>query len=103
MDELCRRDPHADVTAFGAEDRPAYDRILLSDVLAGRRRTGDIALALAPDHVVHHLGTAVVRVDRERRLVHAADGTVPERGQIRPARADEKPLVAGPVLEVVRA
>ena len=28
---------------------------------------------------------------------------VTERGQIRPARADEKPLVAGPVLEVVRA
>jgi len=28
---------------------------------------------------------------------------VQERGQIRPARADEKPLVAGPVLEVVRA
>ena len=27
---------------------------------------------------------------------------VPERGQIRPARPDEKPLVAGPVLEVVR-
>jgi nitrite reductase (NADH) large subunit len=28
---------------------------------------------------------------------------VPERGQIRPARPDERPLVAGPVLEVVRA
>ncbi|MBC7678923.1 MAG: nitrite reductase large subunit [Pseudorhodobacter sp.] len=28
---------------------------------------------------------------------------VPERGQARPARPDEKPLVAGPVLEVVRA
>ena len=28
---------------------------------------------------------------------------VPERGQVRPARADEKPLVTGPVLEVVRA
>ena len=28
---------------------------------------------------------------------------VRERGQIRPARPDEKPLVAGPVLEVVRA
>ena len=28
---------------------------------------------------------------------------VPERGQLRPARPDEKPLVAGPTLEVVRA
>ncbi len=28
---------------------------------------------------------------------------VPERGQVRPARPDERPLVAGPVLEVVRA
>lgn len=75
VDELCRRDPHADVTVFGAEDRPAYNRILLSDVLAGRRRTGDIALTLAPDHVVSHLGTAVVDVDRAARRVHAADGT----------------------------
>ena len=75
VDELCRRDPHADVTVFGAEDRPAYNRILLSDVLAGRRRTGDIALTVAPDHVVHHLGTAVVGIDRTARLVHAADGT----------------------------
>jgi NAD(P)H-nitrite reductase large subunit len=44
-------------------------------VLAGRRRTGDIGLALAPDHVVHHLGTAVDRIDRAARVVHAADGT----------------------------
>jgi assimilatory nitrate reductase electron transfer subunit len=75
VDELCRRDPHADVTVFGAEDRPAYNRILLSDVLAGRRRTGDIALTVAPDHVVHHLGAAVVRIDRAAQRVHAADGT----------------------------
>ncbi len=75
VDELCRRDPHTDVTVYGAEDRPAYNRILLSDVLAGRRATGDIGLALAPDHVVHHLGTEVVRVDRAARVVLAADGT----------------------------
>ena len=66
----------ADVTVFGAEDRPAYNRILLSDVLAGRRRTGDIALAAraGPRRPPPR--------DRGRRastgrpgVVHAADGT----------------------------
>ena len=75
VDELCRRDPHVFVTVFGAEDRPAYNRILLSDVLAGKRQTADIGLTPAPDHVVSHLGTAVVGIDRAARLVHAADGT----------------------------
>jgi assimilatory nitrate reductase electron transfer subunit len=75
VDELCRRDADVRVTVFGAEDRPAYNRILLSDVLAGRRRSDEIALAPAPGRVVQRLGTTVVGIDREHRLVHAADGT----------------------------
>ncbi len=49
------------------------------------------------------------RLARFTSFVNAPDTPDPsivfveERGQIRPARPDEKPLVAGPVLEVVRA
>jgi assimilatory nitrate reductase electron transfer subunit len=75
VDELCRRDAAALVTVFGAEDHPAYNRVLLSDVLAGRRDGSEIALTPAPRRVVQRLGTAVTRVDRAARLVHAADGT----------------------------
>jgi assimilatory nitrate reductase electron transfer subunit len=75
VDELCRRDPSALVTVFGAEDRPAYNRILLSDVLAGRREQADITLSPAPSRVVQRLGTSVTRIDRVEQVVHAGDGT----------------------------
>lgn len=76
VDELTRRDPHIEVTVFGAEDRPAYNRILLSDVLAGKRRQGDIALAAVSGRVVQRLGTSVTSIDRVARTVSAADGSV---------------------------
>jgi NAD(P)H-nitrite reductase large subunit len=75
VDELCKRDPAALVTVFGAEDRPAYNRILLSDVLAGKRRHDEIALTEAPGRVIQRLGTAVRSIDLTARTVLAADGT----------------------------
>lgn len=75
VDEVCRRDPATRVTVFGAEDRPAYNRILLSDVLAGKREHDEIALSAAPGHVVQRLGTSVTHLDRAGRTVHASDGT----------------------------
>lgn len=75
VDEVCRREPAVHVTVFGAEDRPAYNRVLLSDVLAGKRRHDDIALAQAPSRVVQRLGVAVRRIDLAARSVHAGDGS----------------------------
>lgn len=75
VDELGRRGPGLHVTVFGAEDRPAYNRILLSDVLAGKRGHDDIALRAVSGQVVERRGTAVTRIDRAARLVHADDGT----------------------------
>ncbi|MBW3647027.1 MAG: FAD-dependent oxidoreductase [Actinobacteria bacterium] len=74
VDELCKRDPATLVTVFGAEDRPAYNRILLSDVLAGKRRHDEIALTEAPGRVIQRLGTAVRSIDLTARTVLAADG-----------------------------
>ena len=70
-DELARRS--ADVTVFGAEVRAAYNRVLLSDVLAGKR--SDVALATV-EGPVRRLGTEVVEVDRAAKTVRAADGSV---------------------------
>ncbi|MCW2614689.1 MAG: NAD(P)/FAD-dependent oxidoreductase [Frankiales bacterium] len=74
VEELCLRDPDVLVTVFGAEDRPAYNRVLLSDVLAGKRRHDEIALTAAPGRVVQRLGVAVVSVDRRTRTVTSSDG-----------------------------
>ncbi|GAC1328572.1 MAG: FAD-dependent oxidoreductase [Mycobacteriales bacterium] len=75
VEELCARDPSAQVMVFGTEDRPAYNRILLSDVLAGKRRQDAIALRAAPGRVVQRLGRTVVAIDRAARVVHADDGS----------------------------
>jgi assimilatory nitrate reductase electron transfer subunit len=73
VDELLRRDPQLDVTVFGAEAQAAYNRILLSDVLAGKRQ--DVTLS-GVDGAVRHLGVSVVSVDRQARLVMGSDGSV---------------------------
>ncbi len=75
VDELCRRDDDVHITVFGAESRPAYNRVLLSDVLAGKRGYDDIDLTSAPGRVVQRLGTSVASIDRAARTVLADDGT----------------------------
>ena len=72
VEELLRQDPSLDVTVFGAENRPAYNRILLSDVLAGKRT--DVSLS-SVDGAVRHLGVEVTSIDRGACTVHGADGT----------------------------
>jgi nitrite reductase (NADH) large subunit len=66
------------ITVFGAEPHGNYNRILLSPVLAGEKTVDDIMLHTrdwyAANGVSLHAGDAVVRIDRKRRLVHAASG-----------------------------
>ncbi len=75
VEEVSRRDATALITVFGAEDRPAYNRVLLSDVLAGKRGYDEIDLTAAPGHVVQRLGTSVRSIDRAARTVLAGDGS----------------------------
>lgn len=75
VEEVTRRDDSALVTVFGAEDRPAYNRVLLSDVLAGKRGYDEIDLMAAPGQVVQRLGTSVRSIDRAARTVLAEDGS----------------------------
>jgi len=67
-----------DITVFGAEPHPNYNRILLSPVLAGEQDFQDIVLnplSWYEDHgIVLHTGRPVARIDRRRRVAVAADG-----------------------------
>ena len=75
-DELVRRDRAGryDVHLVGAEDYAPYNRILLSDVLAGRCDLAALALPEPdPARVRLHLGTSVLAVDRDDRHVLLSD------------------------------
>jgi assimilatory nitrate reductase electron transfer subunit len=74
-DELLQRDRGLKVTVIGAEEQPAYNRVLLSDVLAGKRRSRDIALP-SPPTAVHRLGQRVEHIDRTGRTVTTCNGTL---------------------------
>ena len=80
VEELLKLAPALyDITVFGAEPHPNYNRILLSPVLSGEQTWGDIVLnplAWYEEHgITLHLGKPVVGVDRRRRVVTAKDGT----------------------------
>jgi assimilatory nitrate reductase electron transfer subunit len=73
VEELLSRDPSLDVTVFGAEFRPAYNRVLLSDVLSGKRPASEVTLTSVA-RARRHLGSDVVRIDRVAKTVHTSDG-----------------------------
>ncbi|HEB95756.1 MAG TPA: NAD(P)/FAD-dependent oxidoreductase [Sedimenticola thiotaurini] len=80
LEELLRLEPDKyDITVFGAEPHPNYNRILLSPVLAGEKAFDEIVLNGRDWYREHgitlHTGAPVTRIDRVRRQVHAADGT----------------------------
>ena len=76
LEELFKLAPDMyDVTVFGAEPHPNYNRILLSPVLAGEQTLQDIVLNdwswYEEHHITLHAGWTVTAVDRQRRVVHA--------------------------------
>ena len=80
LEELLKVAPELyDITVFGAEPHPNYNRILLSPVLAGEQTLDEIVLNswdwYAENGITLHAGKKVVEVDRVRRVVRAADGT----------------------------
>jgi nitrite reductase (NADH) large subunit len=80
LEELLKIAPDLyDITVFGAEPHPNYNRILLSPVLAGEQTVDEIVLNplawYADNGVTLHTGKQVTQIDRIKRIVHAADGT----------------------------
>lgn len=68
-----------DITIFGAEPHPNYNRIMLSKMLQGDVAFDDIVLndwAWYPEHGIKlHAGVRVDRIDTASRVVVAADGS----------------------------
>jgi nitrite reductase (NADH) large subunit len=83
LEELLKLTPDLyDITVFGAEPHPNYNRILLSPVLAGEQTFEEIVLNdldwYRDNNITLHIGRKVVEIDRVRRKVIADDGTEAE-------------------------
>jgi assimilatory nitrate reductase electron transfer subunit len=77
--ELQARTADLKITVFGAEPHRAYNRILLSNLLAGKVGEPDVALAEAAGHGLDlRPGVEVTAIDRRRRTVHSRRGDVVE-------------------------
>jgi nitrite reductase (NADH) large subunit len=80
LEELLKLAPDKyEITVFGAEPYPNYNRILLSPVLCGEKKFEDIVLnddAWYAEHgITLHKGKKVVEINRRQRRIVAEDGT----------------------------
>ena len=80
LEELLKAAPELyDITVFGDEPHPNYNRIMLSPVLAGEQTAEQIVLNsrewYAANGITLHTGKRVVKIDRRKRYVEADDGT----------------------------
>ncbi|HEX2012856.1 MAG TPA: nitrite reductase large subunit NirB [Roseateles sp.] len=96
LEELLKIAPDLyDITVFGAEPHPNYNRILLSPVLAGEQTIDEIILNpldwYVDNNITLHLGTKVTQIDRVRRKVVAEDS----KGQIVEADYDRLLVATG--------
>ncbi|KAF0222264.1 MAG: nitrite reductase (NAD(P)H) large [Rhodospirillaceae bacterium] len=79
VEEVLARAPvRYDITVFGAEPHPNYNRIMLSSVLAGEKRIDDIVINplswYAENGITLHTGDPVVAIDTAAKTVTAASG-----------------------------
>ncbi|EEG08908.1 nitrite reductase large subunit NirB [Pseudogulbenkiania ferrooxidans] len=80
LEELLKLMPDFyDITVFGAEPHPNYNRILLSPVLSGEQTLKEIMLNevewYAENGITLHMGKEVTEIDRVKRVVRTSDGT----------------------------
>jgi len=79
LEELLKIAPDLyDITVFGAEPHPNYNRIMLSPVLAGEKTIDDIVLNSREWYAEHgirlHAGDPVSEIDRVHRQVRTSGG-----------------------------
>ncbi|MFV0251788.1 MAG: FAD-dependent oxidoreductase [Beutenbergiaceae bacterium] len=76
--DLLARDPQARITVLGAEGYAPYNRVLLSDVVAGKIELAGLELESAhgPGLLVR-TGSEALAIDRAGRTVVTADGAYP--------------------------
>ncbi|HEU5107620.1 MAG TPA: FAD-dependent oxidoreductase, partial [Micromonosporaceae bacterium] len=77
--ELRTRSVDVKITVFGAEPHRAYNRILLSNLLAGKVTESDVGLAEVAGHGLDvRPGVTVTAIDRVARTVTTSTGDVEE-------------------------
>ena len=81
IEELLKMTPNEfEITVFGAEPQPNYNRILLSPVLSGEMSFQDTVLNdwdwYEENHITLHAGKRVSKIDRQHRVVESEDGLV---------------------------
>ncbi len=96
LEELLKVAPDLyDITVFGAEPHPNYNRILLSPVLAGEQTLDEIVLNpwewYSDNGITLHAGWKVTHVDRVKRIVHAQNAA----GETQEAAYDRLLLCTG--------
>ena len=96
IEELLKLAPDLyDITVFGAEPHPNYNRILLSPVLAGEQTLEEIVLNdwswYRDNGITLHAGFKVEQIDRVHRTVTATDA----RGAVVQAQYDRLILATG--------
>ena len=77
VDQLLQSDADVEITVIGAEPRPAYDRVHLSEFFSGKKPE-ELALTTREFYdengVVAHFGDAVASINREDKKVITAGG-----------------------------
>jgi len=96
LEELLKLTPDLyEITVFGSEPHPNYNRILLSPVLAGEQTLDEIILNpfdwYIDNDITLHTGWTVTAVDRIQRVVHAQNAA----GETRSAPYDRLILATG--------
>ncbi|XEC95747.1 nitrite reductase large subunit NirB [Paenibacillus tarimensis] len=79
IEQLLKLAPNRyEITIFGSEPHPNYNRILLSSVLAGDADMNDIVINdwswYEQNHITLHTGQTVTEIDTERKLVKSEGG-----------------------------
>lgn len=74
VSELATAQPGLEITVFGAESHAPYNRVLLSNLLAGKASEQSILLPDGPPVDVRQ-GVSVLAINREARTVTASDGS----------------------------
>lgn len=74
-DDLARLAPHAEVDLVGAEPHAPYNRVLLTELLAGRVEPDALTLPRPAAPVRVWAGAEALHLDRERRVVATAERT----------------------------
>ena len=83
IEELLKIAPDLyDISIFGAEPHPNYNRILLSPVLSGEQTIDQIILNdldwYTQNNIRLHISKTVTQINRKERYVLAEDGTKEE-------------------------